>query len=449
MQVLTSVRRDSLVRNSLFIMATTVVNSILGFAYWVVAARWYPTAAVGSAAALVSAMTLVSVVANPGLHSGLTQALPRAESSRSWSTLFTGSLLVGTVTGSAAGVVSGLLMPVLLSKSWPHAGPWTLIFFVLGVVSAALSLVVDYTFVAERVSQHMLFRNAAFGVLKIVLLVGAPAVGMTSTGIVIFGTWVLSAIATVAWAATIGVRRIRRDYSPAVRGARAQYRAMRTALWHHHLANLGCLLPMYVLPLEVVAQVSVQENAYFYVTWMMCGVFMMVSPAVSSSLFAEGSHTPGDVRHAALRSLRTIAILLVPAALALGLGGQLALGAFGPAYATEGFGLLLVVIASSVPDAITNVAISVLRVEHRLREAAALNGMMAVISIALAWVLLPSMGIIGAGVAWLVAQSAGTVVVVLGLATTERRERVDIDVDVDVDVDVDLTGAEATVGGVA
>jgi O-antigen/teichoic acid export membrane protein len=70
--------------------------------------------------------------------------------------------------------------------------------------------------------------------------------------------------------------------------------------------------------------------------------------------------------------------------------------------------LLSLLIISAIPDAITNIYVSVLRVRRKLYEAALLNTGMAATTLILAWILLPRLGIAGAGWAWLLAQCAGS-----------------------------------------
>ena len=88
---------------------------------------------------------------------------------------------------------------------------------------------------------------------------------------------------------------------------------------------------------------------------------------------------------------------------------------FGPSYAENGQELFKIYAISAIPDATTSIYISVLRVQRRLRFAAALNIGMAVITLSLAWILLPLFGINGAGWAFLISQSAGTLVAGLDL----------------------------------
>lgn len=403
-------RGDALLRNSLYLMLTTVANSLLGFGYWVLAAKLYPTQTIGLAAAFIAAFSLAGVIANPAIHSGLTQALPKATPGRQWSALVNGGLIFGSISAVVFGSLLGVLLPLVSREFDPvTASPLNFVGFVAGVVGVVVALIVDYIFVGERSSGIMLVRNVAFGLLKIpLLLVGVALVGKSaSTGI--WGTWVGAGLVSVAVAVFCGLPVLRRGYKPVARGAMTQMRAMVRDLAGHHLTNLGALLPMYVLPVEVVARVSAAANAYYYVTWMLCSLFFMVSPAVSSSLFAEGSHDPESIRATARRSLLiTAALLAVPMAGYL-LLGRFVLDLYGHQYALHSTGLLFVLVASAVPDAVTNIYVSVLRVERRLARSSGLNLAMAVIAIALAWYLLPVMGIIGAGVAWLVAQSAGTV----------------------------------------
>jgi hypothetical protein len=54
---LARLRDDSLLRNSVFIMLTTVVNSLFGYGFWLLAARFFPPSTVGLSAALISAGT--------------------------------------------------------------------------------------------------------------------------------------------------------------------------------------------------------------------------------------------------------------------------------------------------------------------------------------------------------------------------------------------------------
>jgi len=192
---------------------------------------------------------------------------------------------------------------------------------------------------------------------------------------------------------------------------REQIRPMLSSFTGNHFISIGGILPMYVLPVFVAIRLSAADNAYFYTTWMMCSVFFMVSPSVATALFSEGSHTAKDIMLKARNSLLIIGLLLSPILLVFFVGGRYLLSLFGSNYPQHGLALLILLAISAAPDAITNIYVSLLRVQGRLRSAALLNLGMAAITLAIAWILLPTQGIAGAGWAWLIGQSAGSLVV--------------------------------------
>jgi O-antigen/teichoic acid export membrane protein len=109
------------------------------------------------------------------------------------------------------------------------------------------------------------------------------------------------------------------------------------------------------------------------------------------------------------KALRVIAIMLVPAMVVMIVGGRLILGLFGASYAAAGYGLLILLAISALPDAVSNVAVAVLRVTHRLGYSTALNLDILVVTLVGAWVLMPPLGIAGVGAAWLGAQTFGAI----------------------------------------
>jgi O-antigen/teichoic acid export membrane protein len=188
----------------------------------------------------------------------------------------------------------------------------------------------------------------------------------------------------------------------------------------HHFISIGGALPYYLLPIFVTARLSAEANAYFYTTWMLGTLFGMVSVSVAQSLFAEGAHADTPLLHSMNRSIRIILVLLAPLMALFILFGGFILGIFGEKYPAQGLTLLHVLTLATIPDAITSVYISILRVQERLREAAILNIIMAVIVLAFSWVFLPSMGIAAVGWGWFASQVAGTIIAGCDYFVTRR-----------------------------
>ncbi len=418
---LTRLRRDSLLRNSGYNMATTVVTALLGYLYWIVAARAYAPRDVGVAAALISAMLLAALVANLGAAPALIEFLPRRAAGLVWSRALNAALALSLVCGLVAGAVVVAALPLLApGMGVVRADPVYALLFVGGVALWNASTTLDGAFIAERAAGHGLARNSLFATLKIPLLI-APLPGLLlctaghrpPPGEGILASWVLAS-AIACGVGVVQLSRLGRGYRWTTRGVAAEARGMLPSLAGHHLITLGGSAPMYLLPLLVTARLSATADAYFYTAWKVGGLFFMVSPAVAASLFAEGAHRPDELAGQVRRAAVAIGALLGPAALVLwpgGPGGAAILALFGPGYPRRGLPLLALLVLSSAPDAVTNVYVSVLRVRGRLWLAGGLNVGMAAVALALAWGLLPPLGIAGAGWAWLVAQLLGSLLV--------------------------------------
>jgi hypothetical protein len=67
-----------------------------------------------------------------------------------------------------------------------------------------------------------------------------------------------------------------------------------------------------------------------------------------------------------------------------------------------------VLAVAAIPDAITNIYVAVLRVRHRLRAAGSLTMGIALITIAGAWIVAPSLKLVGIGIVWLISQTLGS-----------------------------------------
>ena len=410
---------NSLLRNSILLMVTTVVNSALGYAFWVLVARSDPPHAVGVATAIVAAFTLVSLLTNLGAHSTLVESLPSREAGREWSLTVNAAVLSSCVAGAVAGALCVVVLPSLVSGVRVLLRPEYAVLFILAVVLNTATFVLDFACVAERASGKMLARNLVFVAVRIPLFL-ALAEWISGGALQILTAWVLALAVSLLFSVGVLIRRLGHSYAPVVRGIRREVRRILRSLVGQHVINLGGTIPMYLLPLVVTARLSATDNAYFYTTWMVGCLFFMVSAWVAISLFAEGSHSAHELAHRVRTSWRIILALLIPAMVLVVIGGRPILAVFGPSY-TQGYLLLVVLAGSAIPDAITNVYVSILRVERRILAAGLLNVGMAIATVSAAWLLLPSMGIAGGGVGWLIGESLGSAWV---LEDVIRRRRV-------------------------
>lgn len=408
--LLLRIRGNALLRNSIYIMSTNVITAGFGYIFWIVAAHTYSPYDVGLASVFISVTLLASTFSSLGVGSTMVQMLPRRENGYAWSLTLNAGAVIGIFTGLLAGIIVVVALP-LFSEQFAiiQHQPSYALSLIAGVPFTTLSVLLDQVFIAERAARNMLLRNLISSVLKILLMV-VPVLLLARLGALgIFSASVLATAISLVGGMLL-VLRLRRAYRLVFRGMVRQMRSMLSSLAGHHFINLGGLTPSYLLPVIVAARLSPGDNAYYYTTAKLSDFFFMSSFAVAVALFAEGSHAVGDLPGKVRSSARAIGMFLIPGMLVLFLAGGYILLLFGPGYAQHGLLLLRILIIAAVPDAITNIYISVLRVQRRLRFGAMLNLGMATLDLTFAWILLPGQGIAGAGWSFLIAQGVGGLV---------------------------------------
>ena len=156
-----------------------------------------------------------------------------------------------------------------------------------------------------------------------------------------------------------------------------------------------------ILPIMVLNLLGAESTAYFYIAWSVGGICMVVSGAVSISLFAEGSYDEERLGLNIWRSVKLILITLVPIIILVFAIAPWLLLLFGGSYSESGTTLLRIMSVSALPWSINVVYLSKLRVERKLKVIIGFTVVIAVLSLGLSYFLLPRMGINGVGFAWL------------------------------------------------
>ncbi len=178
LSLLQRIRSDSLLRNSIFIMGSTVVTSAFGYLYWVLATHTYSAHNIGLASAFISAMSLTSTFVSLGIGSALIQLLPRRTAGHEWSITLNACIIAGIFTSLIGGVIVAIALPFLSPQfATGKYQLYYLIFFIAGVVLCTVTTLLDQTFVAERATGNMAIRNAAFAILKLPLMMFFVQIG--------------------------------------------------------------------------------------------------------------------------------------------------------------------------------------------------------------------------------------------------------------------------------
>lgn len=178
------------------IVGTTAVTSLLGFAYWWVAARLFSPDALGLATAMISVMSLLGTISMLGLGTLLTGELTRRPG-QEWALINAALIAVGGA-GIVAGVVFAFLAP-FISPNLDNIGSniIDITLFALGVGFTALTMVLDQALIGILRGGLQLGRNTVFGVAKLGALI-ASFYFFKSTGLIIYVTWLIGNVISLS-----------------------------------------------------------------------------------------------------------------------------------------------------------------------------------------------------------------------------------------------------------
>lgn len=393
-------------------MAATVSTSLLGYVFWIIAARLYPAAAIGEAGAGVSAMAFASLLGAVGGSAAIITELPGKRRPDEWSATVTTALVFTSATSTVTALVTAFVLAHAGHDAFLYRqGPWVAA-FVVGVVATTASQLLENIWVAERQAGWFLGANMFFAGAKLAVIAIPVFVVFGATGVL--SVW--SAILAVTVGGCILLLAPLYDYRLRITRFRQQIWSMRRTLAGNYVITVGDQMPMYLVPVVVALVVSPVAAGWFYAAYKIGGFYPVFASAVGSATFAEGSHRPHRALPVAMAGMKMILPFIAFGVIVTIFGGHLVLLAFGTGYAAHAYPLLVLLSVAAFPDAVVNIYRSVLRAQRRYGTASAICWGIAGSRLMLTWLFLGRFGIQGAGWAWLVTQAGGAIWCVLDLA---------------------------------
>jgi O-antigen/teichoic acid export membrane protein len=383
------------------LVATFIVKSGLGFAYWWVAARQFSPAAVGFASAAVSAMTLLGTLCMLGLGTLLIREFPRQPGQEA-ALLSAALLVVGAVSG-CIGLLFAFGMPSLSADLNPlKASAQSVALYAVGVSLATVTLVLDQALIGLLRGDLQLWRNILFAGAKLAALAATGLWLSQRGGLAIYATWALGdafSLAALAGFAVLKVKWTVRNFFP-------QWSLMRKlgpSAIQHHLLNLLLIGPNLALPLLVTVLISAKMNAWFYIAFLLADVVYVIPQALVTALYAVSSAQPYVL---ARKARLTLGLALITTVFANGIllfGARQLLGLFGPGYAEQGIWSLRILGLGAIPFLIKDHYIAICRVKDRIAKALLPLASGALLELGLSALGARLGGVSGLSLCWLIA----------------------------------------------
>jgi O-antigen/teichoic acid export membrane protein len=385
-----------LFRNAYALMLNTGISAVLGLSYWLVAARYYSESAVGQGSAAIAAMKLLAGLTAVTLTGALARFIPVAGRS-------TGRLIFRTYAASCVVVSFAAGIFLLTLDTWGPSyrflhGSVKGLGFIMAVAAWNLLTLQDGVLTGLRSAPWVPVGNTVFSAVKLGMLVGL-ATTMPTTGV--FVSWVLAIATSVVPLGILVFRRLVPRHVKSTEGHAhpPTVKEIGRFLAGDYTGSLFSLAVVYLVPVIIASQVSSEENAYFYITTTIGGTVNLLAINMGASLTVEGSHDPGRLAADTRAALKRMARIMLPICALMFIGAPLILGVFGSAYADAATGLLRWFAVGALLRVVMETYFAVLRAQSRTAGLAWLQGLLCVLVLGLTLLLLPRMGLTGAGVA--------------------------------------------------
>ncbi|MFC6065848.1 lipopolysaccharide biosynthesis protein [Streptomyces ochraceiscleroticus] len=385
-----------LFRNAYALMLNTGISGLLGLGFWLVAARYYTESAVGQGSAAIAAMKLLAGLTAVTLTGALARFIPVAGRA-------TGRLVFRTYAGSSLVVAVAAGVFLLTLDLWGPSyrflhGPLNGLGFIVAVVAWSVLTLQDGVLTGLRSALWVPVGNLVFSAVKLALLVAIAAAAPTAG---VFVSWVAAiAVSVIPLGCLVFRRLVPRHIAATARTVRPpSLREMGRFLAGDYTGSLFSLAVVYLVPVLVASQVSAADNAYFYITSTIGGTVNLLAINMGASLTVEGSHDPARLAENTRAALRRMARIMLPVCLFLFVCAPYILGVFGKGYADAATPLLRWFAVGAALRVVMETYFAVLRAQSRTSGLAYLQGLLCLLVLGLTLLLLPRMGLAGAGVA--------------------------------------------------
>ena len=292
--------RIPLYRSSFALILTTAANAGLGLIFWTLAARLYSTEEVGRGAAAVAALQLASMIGCTGLTPALVRLLPPSRAG-------TMRLVLGTyAAGVSVAVLAGLCVIVATNLGVEELAVPGYV-YLLAIPIFALFTLQDGVLIGLRREGLVPVENAAYGVVKIALLIAFSTAGAWG----IFVSWSITALLLVI---PVNLLLFIRFIPVHPRGIPNRTRSSALAISFVSPAAItssGLLmaLPDFLMPIIVLQVEGAAENAFFFAAWSLVWPLRLIASNIANAFTAQAAEDDSRARDLLMKAgLLTLAI---------------------------------------------------------------------------------------------------------------------------------------------
>lgn len=385
---------DALIKNAYYLVSDGVFNVILGFLFWALATRLYDSTEVGLGSVGISAISLIVAISAQGFGAGLIRFLPQYPDR-------TNKLINLCLTLSGALLVLFLSIFYMVLPFWSESLRAFLngkfILFSIIAFAYLFTIVLDSAFIAHRKPQYLVTKNLQLNVIKIFLLI---LFLQTFNGIYL--AWGFSILIICIMQSTILMRKVNDKFYPKPTFDMLLGKVVFAYSMKTHVADLLAGLPSMIAPILIIEILDAKMAAYFAIVWMLMNSLIIISKSATISLFVEASNNIAELNKMVRKTIKFVFIQMLPVIFIMALFGKYVLLIFGNEYSTNGYSLLLILMASLLPYSLNTTYFTILRIEKRLSALILLSFVMSISIVGLSYIMILKYGLIGMGFGWFI-----------------------------------------------
>jgi O-antigen/teichoic acid export membrane protein len=398
-----SALRDPVYRGSYALVANTVGTSVIGLAYWAVAAHLFSPEALGRAAALISALMLVATLSQLNLSSTLIRFLPQM-GAPSASRLIKLSYLVTSLTAVAGSVIFVAVLP-RLSSEWHFIGDsdFFAVIFAVSVVAWEIFTLQDAALVGLQRAGAVPVENVVYSLAKLALLiVTVHLLGSTN----ILFSWIVPLIFLIPVINWLMFRRCLKDRSPHDMVPQLRLRHLARFASVDYAGMICGQITANALPLLVISVLGPAAAGSFYIASLITSAVAGVGVNFSTGLLIEAAAAPERLPELTRGALKRCAIVIGPATIVLVFGARIILKIYGGSYAAQTVVLFQLLALSLLPFCILTFAFSLDRIAGKPIRTTLSQFASSILTLGGSWLLFARLGLNAVGIAWLGADIA-------------------------------------------
>ena len=384
----------SLFANAGYLISVDVVNSLVGFLFWGLAAHLYTPYDIGLASAVISVVTLISMISSLGTGSGLIRFLPE---SHNRNRMVNSLLIFNIFCGLLVGIIFLVGLPIFSQSLVLLQSNILLVACFLSYAFAnTFASSLRMTFLALRKAKYSFWQSVSINAARLPLV--AILAGFGVWGIVA-STW-LAVTVSILLGFLVFLPLAMPNYRFNIAISKTDLSRILPYSFGNYVAFFLVQAPTRLLPILILELDGPKSAAHAQIAWLVGGFLSTPGLALATSAFVEASNTPAQSVSIFSRAAVTGLLFTSFAAVFTFLVAPWLLLLFGPSYAVEGTVLLRWLAAAAPFSVLVGFYFAKLRVQKRIGYLIALSAVLASITIGSTAVLTSSIDLMAFGIGW-------------------------------------------------